>query len=327
MANIKQIAEAAGVSVTTVSRVLNHHPYVSEIKRMAVEEAIERLQYTRNMNAVHLVKGNVQSIGVILPQINIPYFSKLVEGIAGEALLHNYQLILCQTNYSPKEELNALNLLRNKQMDGVIICSRSRSLTLDQVEPFAAYGPIALCEEVRDRKLSSIYFDHYGSFRNAIRYLWDKGHRDIGFTLNRRDSQNSRRRRNAYADTLKELGGRARQEWILDGCSEIRDGRVIADWLLQMEKRPSALLVNGDEIAAGLLVSLRERGIQVPGDIAIVGFDNQPISEVFGISTIDNRLAEIGARAFGILHSQILDPNLPSVTEEFRFRLIERDTV
>lgn len=325
MANIKQIAKAAGVSVTTVSRVLNAHPYVSESKRKAVEEAIERLNYARNMNAVHLVKGMTQTIGVILPQIQTAYFSKLVEGIAAEALKHNYQLMLCQTGYRPEEEIKVLDLLRNKRIDGVIVCSRS--LSLDQVEDYAGYGPIVLCEDVRQRKLSSVYYDHYASFRNAIRYLWDRGHRRIGFTLNRRNSQNSLRRRQAYADILRELGGEARDEWLLDGCSEIRDGRLVADWLLRMKERPTALLLNGDEIAAGFLVAIKEHGFGIPEDVAIVGFDNQPISEVFGITTIDNRLMDIGKQAFHIAYSRIQDPALPPVTEELQFRLIERSSV
>ncbi|GJM75167.1 hypothetical protein HMSSN036_73830 [Paenibacillus macerans] len=80
MPNIKQIAEAAGVSVTTVSRVLNDHPYVSEAKRKAVEEAIRKLNYSRNMNAVHLIKGTTRTIGVVLPRINLYYFARMMEG-------------------------------------------------------------------------------------------------------------------------------------------------------------------------------------------------------------------------------------------------------
>ncbi|WP_435922804.1 LacI family DNA-binding transcriptional regulator [Paenibacillus sp. DYY-L-2] len=325
MANIKEIARAAGVSVATVSRVLNGHPYVSEAKRRAVEKAMEQLQYARNMNAVHLIKGTTETVGVILPQINYAYFAQLMEGIAEGALRHNYQLMLCQTGYRPEEEMKVLRMLRNKQIDGVIICSRS--LPLNQIGSYAEYGPIVLCEDAGDLPLSSVFFDHYAAFRKAILYLWKKGHRDIGFTLNRKNSQNSLRRRNAYKDTLRELGGRGREEWMLDGCTEIRDGRVIADWLLGMNERPSALLINGDEVAAGCLVAARERGLRIPDDIAIVGFDNQPISEMFGITTIDNRLSDIGIRAFEAVYEQIRDPGKGRRREELPFRLIERSTV
>lgn len=325
MPNIKQIAEAAGVSVTTVSRVLNDHPYVSDAKRKAVEEAIRQLNYSRNMNAVHLIRGTTQTLGVILPTINHFYFAKIMEGMAQEALKHNYQLMLCQTDYRPEEERKALEMLRNKQMDGLVICSRA--LSLNEVEAFAAYGPIALCEMVQNRKLSSVYFDHYASFQKAITYLWNKGHRHIGFTISRRNSPSSRSRMKAYSDTLAALGGQPREDWVLDGCYDVQDGAALVDRLLAMEQRPDALLITGDQVAAGFILVARNKGLRVPGDFAVIGFDNQPISDILGITTIDNRLSEIGARAFAIVHGQITVSTGRPVTEELGFRFIERSTV
>lgn len=325
MPNIKQIAEAAGVSVTTVSRVLNHHPYVSENKRKAVEEAIALLNYSRNMNAVHLIKGSTQTVGVILPRITHFYFARIMEGMAQEALKHNYKLMLCQTAYRPEEERRVLEMLRDKQIDGLVICSRS--LSLDQLEAYAEYGPIVLCELVKDRPLSSVYFDHYASFQKAITYLWDKGHRKIGFTIGRRKSPSSRSRLKAYMDTLQALGGEPREDWILGGCSDIEDGAALVDRLLALKEQPEALLITGDQVAAGFIFTARSRGLQVPGDYAVIGFDNQPISEIIGITTIDNRLSEIGSRAFEIVHEQISGQWNGPVTEEFSFRFIERNSV
>ncbi|RRJ62461.1 LacI family DNA-binding transcriptional regulator [Paenibacillus oralis] len=326
MPNIKQIAEAAGVSVTTVSRVLNDHPYVSEAKRKAVEEAIRKLNYSRNMNAVHLIKGTTRTIGVVLPRINLYYFARMMEGMAQEALLHNYQLMLCQTDYRPDEERKVLEMLRNKQIDGLVICSRS--LSLDEVEAYAAYGPIALCEAVRDRPLSSVYIDHYAIFQKAITYLWEKGRRRIGFTAGRRrNSPSLRRRLQAYNDTLLALGGSPRQEWVLDGCYDIGDGAALVEHLLAMPERPDALLITGDQVAAGFILAARSRGLEVPGDFAVIGFDNQPISAVLGITTIDNRLSEIGARAFDSVRSQLAGQQPGPVSEELGFRFIKRGSV
>lgn len=99
MANIREIAEAAGVSITTVSRVLNGHPYVKEEKRKKVLETIERLEYTRNVHAVHLSKGFSNMIGVVLPTVSMPYFSELIEGIAEEAAKSGVHFALYQTDY------------------------------------------------------------------------------------------------------------------------------------------------------------------------------------------------------------------------------------
>ncbi|WP_368859077.1 LacI family DNA-binding transcriptional regulator [Cohnella sp. GbtcB17] len=99
MANIKDIAKLAGVSVTTVSRVINGIPYVSEEKKEAVLRAMEMTNYERNMNAVHLIKGKTNLAGVVVPSIKTPYFGLVVESIAEEALKNNYNLVLIQTNY------------------------------------------------------------------------------------------------------------------------------------------------------------------------------------------------------------------------------------
>lgn len=93
MANIKQIAELSGVSVTTVSRVLNNHPYVSQEKREAVMQVVEQLDYSQNFNAVHLVKGRTQMIGILLPCMDMPFFSSFMTGLADEALKHKYNLV------------------------------------------------------------------------------------------------------------------------------------------------------------------------------------------------------------------------------------------
>ncbi|WP_178023287.1 substrate-binding domain-containing protein [uncultured Paenibacillus sp.] len=325
MPNIKQIAEAAGVSVTTVSRVLNGHPYVSPAKRAAVEEAVRRLNYSRNMNAVHLIKGITQTIGVILPNINHYYFARIMEGMARQALKCNYQLMLCQTDYRPNEERKVLEMLRNKQMDGLIICSRA--LSLSEIEKYADYGPIALCERVNGRNLSSVYIDHYASFQTAIRHLWEQGRRRIAFTISRRNSPSSRSRLQAYSDTLAALGGQAREDWVLDGCLDWEDGAALVDRLLAMNERPDALLITGDQVAAGFILTARLRGLEVPDDFAVIGFDNQPIAGLLGITTIDNRLSEIGERAFSIVHAQIADGGGSPVSEELGFRFIERSSV
>ena len=116
MTTIKVIAKMAGVSVTTVSRVLNNHPYVSKDKREAVLEAVRVSNYQQNINAVHLSKGKTQMIGVVLPFSDHPYFALLLKGIAKQALDHNFKLLLFQTDYRESMELEALQMLKQKQM-------------------------------------------------------------------------------------------------------------------------------------------------------------------------------------------------------------------
>lgn len=325
LANIKEIARAAGVSVSTVSRVLNHHPYVREDKRKAVLDAIQRLNYSPNMNAVHLSRGKTGAIGVILPQINLTYFSRMVEGMSDEALKSGIRLMMCQTGYQPEEEQSALEMLRHKQVDGILICSHSLSPSI--IASYSEFGPIALCEDTQDLPLSSVYLDHYDCFCRAIRYLWSKGHRRIGYTIGRSNGLSSSQRFAAYSDTLKSLQGECRSEWILGQCLSIEDGVDALRRILNMKERPTALLVTGDQIAAGILIEAQRQGLQVPDDLAIIGFDNQPISKVLGITTIDNGLYEMGSTAFRIVQEQIDSGKTAPVKKQIEFRLIERATV
>src|SRR5690606_1706614 len=124
MTNIKDLVKIAGVSITTVSRVLNNHPYVSDEKRRAVMEAIEATNYQKNINAVHLSRGKTNLIGVVLPFFDHPYFSLVLKGITNQAEKHNYKLVLFQTDYRKEREMEALQMLKQKLLDALIICSR-----------------------------------------------------------------------------------------------------------------------------------------------------------------------------------------------------------
>jgi DNA-binding LacI/PurR family transcriptional regulator len=203
MANIKDIAKKAGVSVTTVSRVLNNQPYVSEEKREAVIRAMEENNYQRNLNAVHLSKGETFLIGVVIPVINHPYFGLLIEGMANEAVKNNYKLVLFQTNYEENREIEALKMLQHKQIDALIICSRS--CEWDVIDEYVQYGPIVLCEDSRGQNVSSTFIDHYKSFLNALEYLHHKGHEKIGSCIGRKSGTNSKLRQTAYKEFLKKI--------------------------------------------------------------------------------------------------------------------------
>lgn len=319
MANIKEIAKLAGVSVSTVSRVINDHPYVSPEKREAVKRAMEAANYERNINAVHLSRGKTNLIGVVVPSIRRPYYGMLVDGIAEEAMKDNYKLVFIQTDYEVERELDALMMLKLKQIDGLIIGSRSCEWEI--VEEYAKYGPITVLEDGRGRNVSSIFFDHHGRFTRALTYLWDKGHRKIGYCLARRSSPNSLRRTAAYRDFLAGRQQAYQPDYVFYECALMEDGEWIMERILRMENPPTALLVTSDQVAAGILAYCSERGIDVPDKLAIVGFDNQPIAKMLKITTFEIPLAEIGRRLF----RQILAGEPTHM--EIPLHLIERSTV
>ncbi|WP_071394338.1 LacI family DNA-binding transcriptional regulator [Bacillus tuaregi] len=320
MANIKDIAKMAGVSVTTVSRVLNDHPYVSDEKRKAVMLAMEECNYQPNLNAVHLSKGETLLVGVVIPYINHPYFGLLVEGIANEAVQYNYKLVLIQTNYVEEREIEALKMLQFKQIDALIICSRKCEWKL--IKDFAAYGPIVLCEDAKGKNIYSTYINHYQTFSKALEYLHRKGHHKIGFCLGRRSGTSSQQRREAYKDFLQKINEAYNCDYIFYDSYNFEDGVEIVKRLRELRSPPTALLVTSDIVAAGMITFCKEKEIRVPEDLAIMGFDNQPIAKIMHITTLEIPLVEIGKKLFlqAIGHHQ-------SQHEEIKVKLIERKTV
>ncbi|GGF95643.1 LacI family transcriptional regulator [Paenibacillus albidus] len=319
MANIKDIARLAGVSVTTVSRVINGHPYVRDDKKAAVLRAMEETNYERNINAVHLIKGKTNLIGVMVPSIKRPYFGLVVEGIAEEALKGNYKLVLIQTNYEEQREQEALMMLKLKQIDALIICSKISDW--DIVEEYAAYGPIIAFEDARGRNVSSIFIDHYKGFMEALAYLNGKGHRKVGYCLARKSGTSSKQREAAYRDFLKSSGEPFDPDCAFYDAIHFEDGEWIVQRLMTMQDPPTALLVTSDQVAAGILACCNERELDVPSKLAIVSFDNQPIARTLNITTFEIPLTEIGRDLFRkVMTKEFFQQEIP-------VRLIERLTV
>ncbi|PLS03651.1 LacI family DNA-binding transcriptional regulator [Neobacillus cucumis] len=321
MTNIRDLAKMAGVSVTTVSRVLNNHPYVREEKRNKVLSAIKESNYQPNINAIHLSMGKTFLIGVVVPFIDHPYFSLLIKGIAIEALENNYKLVLFQTNYEVVKELEALQMLKQKQIDALIICSRISEWPI--IEEYLTYGRIVLCEDTRGRNVSSTFVDHYQGFLTALEYLYEKGHRNIGYCIYRNSGANSKNRALAYEHFIEKYQLPYHPEYIITQCLQFEDGEKVLDRVQQMSNPPSAMLVTSDEVAAGIVTSAQNRNFSIPSDLAIIGFNNQPIAHMMQITTIEIPLMEIGRKQF----LQAMNESEIAVYQEVPVTLIERETV
>ncbi|OUQ89728.1 LacI family transcriptional regulator [Brevibacillus brevis] len=326
MANIREIAKLAGVSVSTVSRVLNNHPYVNEKKRAEILKIIEEQNYVQNSNAVHLSTGKTMVIGVTLPLVNNQYYSSIIEGIAAEAAQHHYKLMVCQTNNNPEQERSVLHLLKNKKIDGLIMCSRSSSC--ETLNEYAGYGPIITCEANDTTSVSSVHIDHYQTFLIGMEYLMKKGHRRIGYCIGRKNSFNSQHRKRAYYEKLHSIDVTPSPEWSFEECLTIQDGKDVVGKLLQTEERPTAMIVSCNHIVAGIIKEASRLGIRVPEDLAVVGCDDQPIGELLEITTVSSSSTLMGKYAFEMLHERIWTQQLDGKKEEKELspELVERLT-
>lgn len=292
MTNIRDLAREAEVSVTTVSRVLNDHPYVAEDKRRAVQDAITKLGYIRNQTAVQLSTGQTKTIGVMLPYVDHPYYAAILQGIAQCAFEEGYRFLTWQTNYIASHEQTVLQALAQREVDGLIVVSHS--LPVDEILRYEQYGPIVFCEHHED--VSSVYINHYTAFQSGLKTLQSFGHTQIGICLGRPDSTNSRARKQAYQDTVSPED----TSWIYQQALTIEDGADIARQWSNQSCRPSALLTTSDHVAAGIILELRKQGYRIPEDLAVIGFDGSDLAVVLNLTTVAVPYETIGRQAFSI---------------------------
>ncbi|CDG25620.1 MULTISPECIES: LacI family DNA-binding transcriptional regulator [Bacillus amyloliquefaciens group] len=321
MATIRDIAGAAGVSVTTVSRVLNDHPYVSKDKRERVKKAMQSLGYSRNIHAVHLSKGFSDMIGVVLPSVNLPYFADLVAGIAEAAEASGVHLSLYQTDYQQQKERFALSQLQERQVDGLIICSKA----IPDEHLLTVKEPLILCQYTDAAGLSSISNPHREAFRHGLDYLIEKGHRKIAISLARKKGKNSQVRIAAYKEALKKIGQPYREELVVEKALTLLDGKALFHRWKSWDDKPTALFAANDQVSAGLYLEAKANGTLIPEELAILSIDNHDISKMLGISTIDIQTKEMGKQAFHMLENRISGG--PPARKVLDYRLIERSTV
>lgn len=297
MTNINDIAKRAGVSVSTVSRVLNKHPYVSESKRIIVQRVIDELDYMPNRSAVDLIRKETKNIGVIMPYNNNQAFDQLLHGVLNRSVEFDYTVTVLPTKYNAEKELKYLNMLKNKQVDGVIITSRSNDWAA--IRPYAKYGAIVACEYVEYPEIGCAYINRYESYVETFQFLKDKGHSQVAFTTARGEESNSTQLTiRAYQYIFGELPS----IYNVSDCSTIDDGVRAAQQLLNLDdQRPTAIYANGDEVAAGIYQYAKGLKMKIPEDLAIIGQENQPVGIGLQLSTVDHQLIKVGEKAFDLI--------------------------
>lgn len=290
MANIKEIAKLANVSVATVSRVLNNHPYVSEEKRRLVNQVMKELDYTPNRTAIDLIRGKTNTIGVILPYSDHPCFDKIVNGITKEAFAHDYVTTLLPTNYDPAIEITYFELLKMKKIDGLIVTSRANEW--ETAVPYLEYGPIVACEYIQHQAIPCAYNDRQAAYRESFLYLKNRGHRDVAFTCVREaaKSPSTTDKVNAY----KAVFGSFDESRILIGCHDMDDGKRAGEHFRGFSKPPTAIYAHSDDVAAGLYQFAKEQ----KWDVEIIGEGNVSVSRALNIPSLELHLERVGKEAF-----------------------------
>lgn len=306
MATIRDIAKLSGYSVSTVSRVLNNHPYVSDEKRQKVQDIIDDINYIPNTKARHLSYGKSLNIGVIIPLTNNSWFEQTISGIIDEAAKSGYTVTLLPTNYDSKMEEYFLTELLAKAYDGLIILSRG--IPLATIERYAQQAPILCCEDTGEYNISCVYIERKEMYKQVFEEIKAKGKTPVGLTLSRDERKSASMR--TTVESFIDVFGSLDEAVIFRECRTFEEGLAAGAFFAQQDPSPQVVFANGDEVAAGIYEYYQKgKGIE------IIGQGNELLSHVLDFPTILHPLKEMGRLAF----KHLFDKNVTQRTLESRW--------
>lgn len=331
MATIKDVAKLAGVSTTTVSHVINKTRFVAEDTTKAVWDAIQSLNYSPSAVARSLKVNTTKSIGMIITTSEAPFFAEIVLAVEEYCYRHGYSLFLCNTQNNPEKIQNHLDMLIKKRVDGVLVmCTEytENSLTLFN----GTNIPMVIMDWGRhDEKSDRILDNSFEGGYLATKHLIDNGHKEIGVIAGNLEKTTARDRFNGFLEAMKEANLPVRQEWITEGDFEPEDGYECMNNLFRLEKLPTAIFCFNDVMALGAISAITERGLSVPNDISIIGYDNIHSSRFYAppLTTIHQSKSRLGTQALNLLLERIQKEEKVSEPQilEFHPELVQRKSV
>lgn len=296
MATMKDIAKKANVALSTVSAVINQSAYVSPELTKRVTQVIEELNYKPNAVARSLKKKSTNTIGVIVTDILNPYYPAVIKGMDDVAIHNNFNVILCNTSNEHKRFLTYLELMVEKQVDGLLLANISKSEDLKEVEK------TGLKYVLVNRKPSS-YEKNFVGINNpltseiAVNHLAAQGYKRIAYFAGDSEVSTARERKAGFFSGMNENRLEVDPLLIFDGKYSLESGYAnVKNMLNKLEQLPEAICAASDVVAFGVIKGLRDSGIRVPEDIVVMGNDNNSFSENFivPLSTVDHPTYDMG---------------------------------
>ena len=332
---LNEIAETLGISITTVSKALKNYSDVSEKTRKAVIAVAEELSYTPNSFAVNLRTKESKTIGLIIPEVVHHFFSNVINGIIAEAEKKGYLVIILQSNESLELEKKQVALLINKRVDGIIMSLSNESNNdfhikeiLRKEIPFVQFDKIS-----KLISSSKVIINDQKAAMEAVQHLIDKGCKKIAHIRGPENPQNAIDRFIGYKKAL-EKNGIPYDSKLVYSCKNVtfEEGIEFAKQIVDEHPDVDGIFVITDLVAVGVLAYFNEKGIQVPNQIAVIGFSNWFMSQVITpkLSTVDQPSYEMGVAAFSLLLEEMICRKDGKVfiprTIELETSIIERDS-
>jgi len=326
---IREIADLAGVSVATVSRVMNGRDDVSRETRELVQRIVRERGYTANRTARGLAAGRTGLIGATVPRIHPAYFSFILSGAAEALYERDMRLVLCPTEHEHDREVSLLERMMHGTTDGGLLILPEESA--DELEHLLEHGyrfvvvdPLLPLNE----RIPAVSAAHSAGADLAVKHLLSLGHRRIAAITGPRGWIATDERLRGFHAALGAAGILAAPELVVEGTFEIEPGLKAARRLLDLHEPPTAIFAFNDNLAIGVLQAARERGVRVPEELSVVGFDDVEAAEIVtpALTTVRQPLAEMGRMAVSLLERLIEGQRIEALHVELRTQLVVRQS-
>ncbi|SHO59204.1 HTH-type transcriptional repressor PurR [Vibrio quintilis] len=330
MATIKDVARLAGVSTTTVSHVINKTRFVAEATQEKVLDAVKSLNYAPSAVARSLKCNSTRTIGMLVTQSTNPFFSEVIDGVESYCYRQGYTLILCNTGGLYEKQRDYIRMLAEKRVDGIlVICSDLTEVLLEMLDGYQDIPKVVMDWGPESSQADKIIDNSEAGGYLATKYLIDHGHEKIACLSGQLSKAICKERILGYRRAMSEANLPTNDDWILEGNFECDTAVLAADKIIAMDEKPTAIFCFNDTMALGLMSRLQQRGIKIPEDMSVIGYDNIEISEYFSppLTTIHQPKRRVGKNAFEILLERIKNKEHERRIFEMHPEIVARDTV
>jgi LacI family transcriptional regulator len=336
---IKDIARLCDVSVTTVSRVLNHKTDNIGVKTVErIEKKISELGYTPNSVARSMITGKSHTVGLVIPDVKNPFFSELARGVEDYMNEKQYGVFLCNTDSSLDKEKQYIDLLKGRVSDGMLFTTQNKyEFSHYFNELIHNKYPIVLIERYLEgvEKFPGVYFDNRGGAKKICDFIISKGHRRIACITGPLETTNAKMRLDGYLDALKAAGIAYDETLVVNGNYRYHGGYDCMETILERnearseDEKITAVFACNDMMAYGAYKALEESGLEVPRDISLAGFDNIKFPDVFKpkLTTVELPAYDMGKRAAEMLMKLMRKEKLEEVTYEYPLEVVDKGSV
>ncbi len=327
---IKDVAKQSGVSISTVSRVINDSKPVTDEVKQRVLDVIKETGYIPNPLARSLVTKKSKLIGVVVPELSDSFVNEILNGIEEIAKMYDYDILLANTYSNREQELKSINLLRAKQVEGIVMISWK--VEEEHINYIQNCGIPAtyISKTARNYDIHTVSTSNKEATYDMTKYLVSKGHEKIAFIMTSEDDTVLEMERlSGYEDALSENNIKLDKTLIKNGGTTYEKGYKSMKELLDDNIVPDAAFVTGDEAAIGAINAICDAGYKVPEDISVAGFNDVKIAKMYRpkLTTVYQPLYDMGAVAMRMVIKLINKEVLESKKMELPYRIIERESV